>query len=54
MSEEKRKPCTRCGFDDEFITDYLENGTEIGKEHVFCGNCGTPAKEGEKTDAQRR
>ncbi|MEK5181372.1 hypothetical protein [Paenibacillus odorifer] len=40
MRQGKHKPCTRCGFDDEFITDYLVDGTE----HVFCGNCGTPAE----------
>lgn len=42
MTEEKRKPCTRCGFDDEFITDYREDGTE----YDFCGNCGTVVDEG--------
>ncbi|MEK5479920.1 hypothetical protein NYE70_23780 [Paenibacillus sp. FSL R5-0407] len=33
---EKPVPCTRCGFDDEFIVDYEANGTEF----TFCGNCG--------------
>jgi hypothetical protein len=29
-------PCKICGFKDEFIIDYNENG-----EYMFCGNCGT-------------
>lgn len=34
--EDKPVPCTRCNFDDEFITDYETDG----KEFQFCGNCG--------------
>ncbi|KGE18464.1 hypothetical protein [Paenibacillus wynnii] len=41
MIDEKCKPCTKCGFDDSYITDYHEDGTE----YDFCGNCGTPVSE---------
>jgi hypothetical protein len=37
MSQEKRKPCTKCGFEYGFITDFQEDGTE----YEFCHNCGT-------------
>jgi hypothetical protein len=30
-------PCKKCGFEDEFINDYNEEG----EEYTFCGNCGT-------------
>ncbi|MEK4474314.1 hypothetical protein NSQ91_13950 [Paenibacillus sp. FSL R7-0048] len=43
MTEEKRKPCTRCGLDYGFITDCREDGTE----YEFCHNCGIPVEEGE-------
>lgn len=43
VTEEKRKPCTRCGLDYGFITDCREDGTE----YEFCHNCGIPVEEGE-------
>jgi transcription initiation factor TFIIIB Brf1 subunit/transcription initiation factor TFIIB len=41
----KLDPCKECRFDDEYITDYDNQGNE----YIFCGNCGT-VKEGLVSD----